>query len=40
MIRSIAPWLVKNVSDSSGRVVVIKDNSIMPDMDVAAKLRY
>jgi hypothetical protein len=40
MVRNIAPWLVRNVVDASGRIVVIKDSSIMPNEEVVAKLRY
>ena len=40
MVRNIAPWLVRNVVNASGRIVVIKDGSIMPGEEVAAKLRY
>lgn len=40
MVLNIAPWLVRNVVNAGGRVVVIKDNSLMPKAEVAAKLRY
>jgi len=40
MVKDIAPWLVKTVVDTSGRVVIIKDDGIMPEVEVAAKLRY
>ena len=40
MVKNIAPWIVKNAVDTSGRVVIIKDDGIMPEAEVAAKLRY
>lgn len=39
-VKSIAPWLVRNVANSSGKLVIINDESLMPNTDVSAKLRY
>jgi len=39
-VKSIVPWLTKNVLDSSGKLVVIKDDKLMPKTEVMAKLRY
>lgn len=40
MVKNISPWLVKNVLDANGKLVLIKNNSIMPKIDIAAKLRF
>ncbi len=39
-VKNIAPWLVKNVTESGGKVVIIKDNDYLNETEVAAYLRY
>lgn len=39
-IDNIAPWLVKSVSESNGKILVIRDNEYLNKVEVAAQLRF
>jgi hypothetical protein len=39
-IKNVAPWLVKKVAESGGKVVLIENNDYLNKVEVAAHLRY
>lgn len=39
-VPNIAPWLVRNITESGGKILLIKDNPYLEKVEVAAKLRY
>jgi hypothetical protein len=39
-VKNLSPWLVKSVTEKSGKIIVIKDNEYLDKFEVAAQLRY